>query len=233
MKKIIFCLFILCNFSIFACDYDEVDTYKIQPILQKLYGGYWRYEHDELVTNNHSYRIINTLKYDWKKRKHIVSVIEKTNHNQNYDCRSCQPDYYLMEVSLSKNDKDVKVIYNKKVDAPITEDDIENQFEVIRIKDGKHILIHQGSYSYQGITSAKISVFYNGNKILEVDPSYEGSEDDNTWYYQTMVSYDTNKGMIQFRRKGTIMDLYTKHIDTIDSVETYKFTNDKLVMVLK
>ena len=48
-----------------------------------------------------------------------------------------------------------------------------------------------------------------------------------------MVSYDTNKGMIQFRRKGTIMDLYTKHIDTIDSVETYKFTNDKLVMVLK
>jgi len=235
MKKIIFVLAMLCNFSIFACDYEQIDTYTLQPVLQRLYGGYWRYEHDELITKNYVYRVIHTLKYETNRKKHLISVIQKQSIAVNYDCNSCEPEYFLLETSSNMNNKGIKLLYNKKIDAPINEEDVESQFDLIRIKENKHIVIHQGSYSYQGILSAKISVYYNANKILEVDPSYESNEDysDDKWLYQTRVSYNTNTGLIQFRRIGTMFDIATNKIAKIDSVETYQFKNDKFVMILK
>lgn len=231
MKKIIFLLAVLCNFSIFACD-DDKELYTVQSSLQKLYGGRWIYENDELVTQHYLYKIVTKLDYNIGKSKRIISVIQKQKKDISYDCRSCEPDYFVMEIDLSKS----KILYNKKLKGVFSTDETENQFELIRIKNNNYILIHQGSYFYQGILSAKINVIYQGDKILEVDPSFESNfyidSETDKWEYQTKIAYDNKSGFISFNRIGTVIDDETKNIVKIDSTETYKFMNRKLYMVV-
>jgi hypothetical protein len=231
MKKIIFLLAVLCNFSIFACDNDK-ELYTVQSSLQKLYGGRWIYENDELVTQHHLYKVVTKLDYNIGKSKRIISVIQRQQKDISYDCRSCEPDYFVMEIDLSKS----KILYNKKLKGVFSKDETENQFELIRIKNNNYILIHQGSYFYQGILSAKISVIYQGDKILEVDPSFESNtyidSETDKWEYQTKITYDNKVGLISFNRIGTVIDYETNNVVRMDSVETYKFVNSRLNMIV-
>lgn len=186
------------------------------------------------VSNNGKlYTKIDTiLNYGSSKkfRTIVLNTFVKEENGEKENCHACSPILSLIIFEFDKENEYLNLRYFKKNVTHYGAWGEPYPVDILQFSEDEYLLVVNGGWSGQGVTSISKRFYYYGTEVLSVESyadNFGWTDDKNLQYkYETLIDLDKVKKTITLTKKGTEISEKTDLKVPVNKVEKYKFDED-------